>query len=113
MLRHQDFVNGNLMVQPTGPARISGVFDLERASWADPMEDLVLSFIHFRTDHPDLVHCLLDAYGLSDEHQQVRLQVDEAPHLMHERWWISTDRPQGWQQSIAVLDGRLRTLLPD
>lgn len=113
VLCHQDFVNGNLMVHLTGRARISGVFDLERASWADPMEDLALSYIHFRNDHPDLVHFLIDAYGVTDERERLRLQAYEALHLMDERCWISADRPQGWQHSIAVLDGRLRTLLRD
>ena len=111
VLCHNDFVDGNLMVQLAATPQISGVFDFERVSWGDPMNDLAVSYIHFRYHYPDLVASLMAAYGIEFEHEQLRLQAYEALHLMDERCWISTDRPQGWQRSTAALDDRLRQLL--
>ncbi len=111
VLCHNDFVDGNLMVRLEGRPDICGVFDLERASWGDPMNDLAMSAIHLRYHYPDLVHLLVDSYGVDDDHELVRLQVYEALHVMDERCWIASDRPHGWQRSIAALDDRLRAIV--
>lgn len=90
---------------------ISGVFDLERASWGDPLGDLALTRIHIRQHAPDLVTVLLAAYGVHEPHERTRLDVYEAMHLMDEWSWISTDQPHGWRLSIADLDRRLVALI--
>lgn len=111
VLCHNDFVDGNLFVSTVGAPHISGVFDLERASWGDPLGDLALTRIHIRQHAPDLVTVLLAAYGVHEPHERTRLDVYEAMHLMDEWSWISTDQPHGWRLSIADLDRRLVALI--
>lgn len=111
VLCHNDFVDGNLFVSTVGVPHISGVFDLERASWGDPLGDLALTLVHVRQHAPDLVDELLAAYGIDEPHERTRLDVYEALHLMDEWSWIITDQPHGWQRSVADLDQRLLALI--
>lgn len=115
-LCQNDFNAGNIMIDPT-TSRICGVFDFERASWGDPLDDLARILIQIRHHNHDLGATLLQAYGVGQayrsEHgdEPERLDVYEVLHLLEERNWISSDRPAQWQRSIAALDRRLDAAL--
>ncbi len=103
VLCHHDLNGGNVLVAADGPPRVTGVVDLERASWDDPVRDLALTALHVRQQDPAKVDVLLAAYGPLDAGGRVRLRVHTALLAMAERTWVVTDRPAGWERSAAAL----------
>lgn len=111
VLCHRDLVDANLLVSDDDPARPSGVVDLERAAWDDPMADLAQTRVHVRQHVPADADALVDGYGRLTPPEHERLAVHEALHLLAERSWVAWDRPAGWQGSVARLDGLLDAAL--
>ena len=112
VLCHNDWVGSNLLVEPAGEPRLLGVVDLERATWGDPMADLAQVWRHAAFYDRAVAAELVEAYGPLDEAEQQRMAVHVALHTLDELIWVSTDRPQGWQRSAAVLEDQLRVLAP-
>lgn len=108
VLCHRDLVDGNVLVDDLDPARVSGVVDLERAAWDDPVADLALTLVHVRQHVPGDVEALLDGYGGLTAGEAARLVVHEVLHLLAERVWVAVDRPSRWRESAERLDGLLR-----
>lgn len=107
---HHDLNGGNVLMTASGPPRLTGLVDLERASWDDPMRDLALTSLHVRYHDPDAVAGLVAAYGdgrkqggLGDG-ELARLNLHQVLLAMRERTWIVTDRPAQWRRSAAALD---------
>lgn len=110
-LCHHDVNGGNVLVTASGPPRLSGLVDLERASWDDPMRDLALTCLHVRYFDPDAVAGLIAAYGVQTEAEIRRLHLHQMLLAMTERTWIITDQPQQWRRSAAALDRLLSDML--
>jgi aminoglycoside phosphotransferase (APT) family kinase protein len=110
VLCHNDWVDSNLLVEPTGEPRPLGVVDLERASWGDPMADLAQTWRHAAFHDQAAATELVEAYGVGDEAERNRMAVHVVLHTLAELIWICTDRPQGWQRSVAELEHQLRTV---
>ncbi|WP_187365303.1 phosphotransferase family protein [Cellulosimicrobium cellulans] len=108
VLCHRDLVDGNVLVDDRDPTRVSGIVDLERAAWDDPVADLALTLVHVRQHAPGDVGALLDGYGGLTADQTARLGVHEVLHLLAERVWVAVDRPSRWRESADRLDGLLR-----
>ncbi|MEE6272259.1 aminoglycoside phosphotransferase family protein [Georgenia sp. MJ206] len=106
-LCHNDLNGGNVLVTPTGKARVTGVVDLERASWDDPLSDLALTVRHVRQHDPSLVPTLLERYGLADGGASERLETHVLLGVLAERTWVALDRPPGWAATVAALDAVL------
>ena len=111
VLCHHDFIGGNLLVTGSHPPRLSGVVDLERAAWDDPLTDLALTRRHVRQHEPDDVAALTAAYGDLAADEQERLAVHELLSAVAERAWVARDRPAGWLASLAALDREIEALL--
>ena len=103
-LCHHDVIDGNLLLTGATRRQITGLVDLERATWDDPLSDLAQTRVHVEFHRPADVAPLLDAYGprTPDEHR--RLDVHDVLHRVRERARIATDRPAGWEGSVAALD---------
>ncbi|WP_282945288.1 phosphotransferase family protein [Cellulomonas endometrii] len=108
VLCHGDLVDGNVLVSDDDAARLSGVVDLERAGWDDPMADLALTLSHVRQHVPGDAEVLVAGYGALGPDEQARLGVHEVLHLVAERSWVAHDRPSGWGESVERLDGLVR-----
>jgi aminoglycoside phosphotransferase (APT) family kinase protein len=108
VLCHNDFVGSNILVA-TGPdPDILGVVDLERASWDDPLCDLARTRLHVRYHDQAGADVVTRAYGVEGDAEHRRLDVHEVLHALQERTWIASDRPAGWQRSVAALETFLR-----
>jgi hygromycin-B 7''-O-kinase len=103
-LCHHDFIDGNLLLGGGADHAITGVVDLEGATWDDPMSDLAQTQVHVAFHGPADVGPLLDGYGVSTPDERFRLDVFTVLHRVRERSWIAVDRPQGWERSTAQLD---------
>jgi aminoglycoside phosphotransferase (APT) family kinase protein len=108
VLCHLDLVDSNVLVADAGPARPSGVVDLERAAWDDPMADLALTLSHVRQHVPGDAEVLVAGYGALGPAERVRLDVHEVLHLVAERSWVAHDGPAGWRESVERLDALVR-----
>jgi hygromycin-B 7''-O-kinase len=108
VLCHNDFVGSNILVTAGPDAEICGVVDLERASWDDPLCDLALTRLHVRYHDPAGADVVTRAYGVEGDAHHRRLGVHEVLHALQERTWMVTDRPAGWQRSVAALETFLR-----
>jgi aminoglycoside phosphotransferase (APT) family kinase protein len=106
VLCHNDFIDGNLLVTAAGDPVITGVIDLERASFDDPMADLAQTLRNATFHQPSGAEELAAAYGV-DAADQERLAIHDLLHTLAERVWISTDRPTGWRSSVRRLDAHL------
>lgn len=104
VLCHHDLNGGNVLMSPEGAPTITGVVDLERASWDDPLADLALTALHLWHHDPGAVDVLLDAYGVRDAAVRARLEVHVVLLALAERNWVTYDRPAGWAASVAALD---------
>jgi len=103
-LCHHDVIDGNLLLTGASRRRITGLVDLERATWDDPLSDLAQTRVHVELHGPADVAPLLDAYGVRTPDEHRRLDVYDVLHRVRERAWIATDRPAGWERSVAALD---------
>lgn len=108
VLCHNDFIDGNLLICRHGKTRITGVIDLETASWNDPLCDLANTARHLRQHDPAAAMHLIDSYGATTPNDQARVAIYDALHTIHQRNWIAYDRPLGWQQTIDALDQDLQ-----
>ncbi|SDE28010.1 phosphotransferase family protein [Auraticoccus monumenti] len=106
-LCHHDLNGGNVLVGVSGPARITGLVDLERVGWDDPMADLALTTTHLRQHETAAAEALLEAYDPTTEERR-RLELHVVLLTVAERAWVATDRPQGWEASVARLEQLLR-----
>ena len=109
VLCHNDFVDRNVLVTPTGPPRLTGLLDLEHASWDDPLADLARARLHARSRDEVGADALVKAYGLRSEDEQWRLAVHEVLHAVEQRTRLATDRPESWRRSAANLDTFIRS----
>lgn len=107
-LCHNDFVDGNILIEMHGPADITGIVDLEAASWNDPLADVANAAHHLRRHNSAAAAHLIETYGVTAPAAKRRLAVHDALHILHQRNWIAYDKPSGWQKSIMSLDRRLR-----
>jgi len=114
VLCHNDFVDSNILVTDGPDAEICGVVDLERASWDDPLCDLARTRLQVRYHDRAGADLVTRAYGVEGDAHHRRLDVHEVLHALQERTWIATDRPAGWQRSVAALETflRQRTAIP-
>ncbi|WP_028048250.1 phosphotransferase family protein [Cellulomonas sp. URHD0024] len=109
-LCHDDFISGNLLLREGPDPALTGVVDLEGATWDDPMSDLAQTQVHVAFHAPADVTPLLEAYGVSAA-QRPRLDLFTLLHRVRERTWVATDRPAGWERSAARLDALIAAAL--
>lgn len=108
VLCHNDFIDGNLLISRHGKPEITGVVDLETASWDDPLSDLANTARHLRQHDPAAAIRLIDTYGATTPDDQARIAIYDALHTIHQRNWIAYDKPPGWRQAIEALDQHLQ-----
>jgi len=106
VLCHNDFIDGNCLVQAAGDPVVTGVIDFERASFGDPMADLAQTLRNATFHQPSGAKELAAAYGV-DAAEEERLAIHDLLQALAERVWISTDRPAGWRSSVRRLDAHL------
>lgn len=107
VLCHHDLIDSNLIVDADDEPRVRGVVDWERASWSDPIADLAQTKRHTHYHDPAASEVFVAAYGTLSDEDARRLLVHEVLHALDERTWINSDRPAGWQRSLAALDAFL------
>lgn len=110
VLCHNDFIDGNLLLASEGQPTITGMVDLETASWNDPLADLANTARHLRDHDPAAAAHLIEMYGATTPAARSRLAVHDTLHTLHQRNWIAHDQPPGWCEGIQVLDERLRNV---
>jgi hygromycin-B 7''-O-kinase len=98
LLCHNDANDGNLLVEGTA---ITGMVDLERASWDDPLADLAQTRLHVRQHRPDAADAVTAGYGPADG---ARLDAWELVHLVRERAWVAHDHPPDEATALPALD---------
>ena len=96
-----------MLVSATGPPHVTGVVDLERASWDDPLTDVARTRLHARSHDEVGADAMVKAYGLRSEDEERRVAVHEVLHAVQERTWVAIDQPHGWRQNVARLDAFL------
>jgi hypothetical protein len=74
------------------------------------MVDLAQVWRHAAFHDPVAAAELVEAYGTRSEAEQQRMAAHVGLHTLDELIWISTDRPQGWQESMGVLERQLQAL---
>ncbi|MFC3688017.1 phosphotransferase family protein [Aquipuribacter hungaricus] len=109
VLCHGDVNGGNVLLSEADGTTVTGLVDLERASWDDPLRDLALTALHLWHHELDDVPGLLRGYGLAGTDPD-RLPVHVLVLALAERAWVAQDRPQGWGASAARLDGLVSSL---
>ncbi|MEH0108809.1 aminoglycoside phosphotransferase family protein [Tersicoccus sp. MR15.9] len=108
---HQDLNGGNVLLRhlPGTLPAISGVVDLERAEWGDPMHDLALTVIHLMHERESgLVPALLDAHGGIDDAARARLRLHVVLRMASEWAWVTIDRPADRELKTATLAAWIR-----
>lgn len=107
VLCHNDFIDGNLLLDRQRPPQIVGVVDLERAVWDDPLADLAKTASNVRHHDPVAAARLTTAYGATTPAESARLAVYDILLALEERNWVTHDRPPHWKRTIHDLDSYL------